>query len=163
MVFFPPREIVAALITPGVTMDYAADIIEEHVLHRRAKGDSLIDVSNTMNQIEKRVRPNSVYVSFPADGTGSSSCPSRAPGTVHYKHTASIRVDSSADASRAPRFCFDDDATAVFDLRADAVDSASPRGDPGVCFEPRGAAPREEARTRRQRNPGSRRLRGDRR
>lgn len=56
MVFFPPREIVAALITPGVTMDYAADIIEEHVLHRRAKGDSLIDVSNTMNQIEKRVR-----------------------------------------------------------------------------------------------------------
>lgn len=50
-----PRELVAALSGPQTTLDQASDVIEEHILHRRAKGDSLYQVSRNLGDLEARV------------------------------------------------------------------------------------------------------------
>lgn len=51
------RELVGLLSSPHTTLSQAADAIEEHIIHRRSKGDSLNDVSASLSLIEGKVRP----------------------------------------------------------------------------------------------------------
>lgn len=50
-----PRELVFHLSSHLVTLDQAADAIEEHILFRRSKGDNLYDVSVSLSELERRV------------------------------------------------------------------------------------------------------------
>lgn len=50
------RELIGVLTSPQTTLNQAADAIEEHVIYRRAKGDTLMGVSSSLHSMESRVR-----------------------------------------------------------------------------------------------------------
>lgn len=50
-----PRELLQALANAGNDIDRASDVIEEYIIHRRQKGDTLFDVSNSLLLLENRV------------------------------------------------------------------------------------------------------------
>jgi hypothetical protein len=49
------RELIAVLTSPQTTLNQAADAIEEHVMYRRSKGDTLLGVSSSLHSMESRV------------------------------------------------------------------------------------------------------------
>jgi hypothetical protein len=54
-----PRELLALIASAGNDLERAADFIEEYIIHRRNKGDSLYDVSNSLVELEAKVRISS--------------------------------------------------------------------------------------------------------
>ncbi|TXT13035.1 hypothetical protein VHUM_01436 [Vanrija humicola] len=50
-----PRELVFHLSSHLVSLDQAADAIEEHILFRRSKGDNLYDISVSLVELERRL------------------------------------------------------------------------------------------------------------
>jgi hypothetical protein len=44
-----------SLASAGNDLERAADFVEEYIMHRRAKGDSLYDVSNSLVELEVKV------------------------------------------------------------------------------------------------------------
>lgn len=50
-----PKELVAYLSAPSTTSQYAVDALEEWILYRRSKGDTLFDVSVGLVELEQKV------------------------------------------------------------------------------------------------------------
>ncbi|BEJ14602.1 hypothetical protein CspHIS471_0403690 [Cutaneotrichosporon sp. HIS471] len=48
------RELLAVLTSPQTTLNQAADAIEEHIMYRRAKGDTLLGVASSLHSMESR-------------------------------------------------------------------------------------------------------------
>lgn len=51
------RELAAVLSSPHTTQGQAADALEEHIIYRRSKGDTLHDVSASLSLMEGKVGP----------------------------------------------------------------------------------------------------------
>ncbi|KAL7420865.1 hypothetical protein Q5752_004819 [Cryptotrichosporon argae] len=49
-----PKELAALLAAPSTPLAYATDAVEEYILHRRAKGDTLFEVSVGLVELEDR-------------------------------------------------------------------------------------------------------------
>ena len=52
-----PSHLPAYLSSPATQRDAAVDALEEWILYRRAKGDTLFEVSVGLAEIESKVRP----------------------------------------------------------------------------------------------------------
>lgn len=50
-----PKDLLLALASAGNDLDRAANVIEEHIMYRRGKGDTLYDVSNHLVELENKV------------------------------------------------------------------------------------------------------------
>jgi hypothetical protein len=50
-----PKELVAYLSFPSTSLDLASDALEEWILYRRSKGDTLFDVSLGLAELEEKV------------------------------------------------------------------------------------------------------------
>ena len=66
-----PKDVMSALAAQ-TNLEQAVDILEEHVVHRRAKGDSLYEVSASLADLQTRVR--AVLSQVFQDRTPMSSC-----------------------------------------------------------------------------------------
>ena len=58
-----PKDLIAYLSAPSTTLDTASDALEEWILHRRSKGDTLFDVSLGLAELEEKVSYYEVEVS----------------------------------------------------------------------------------------------------
>ena len=50
-----PPQLISSLASPQTSADQAADALEEWILYRRAKGDTLFEVSVGLAELEDRV------------------------------------------------------------------------------------------------------------
>ncbi|WWD20796.1 hypothetical protein CI109_105273 [Kwoniella shandongensis] len=56
-----PPHLLSLLASPQIGTDYATDVLEEWIAHRRTKGDTLFDVSVGLAELEDRTPPHLAY------------------------------------------------------------------------------------------------------
>jgi hypothetical protein len=50
-----PKDLAAYLSAPSTTLDLASDALEEWILYRRTKGDTLFEISLGLAELEEKV------------------------------------------------------------------------------------------------------------
>lgn len=50
-----PKDLIGYLSSPSTTSQYATDALEEWILHRRSKGDTLFEISVGLVELEEKV------------------------------------------------------------------------------------------------------------